>query len=210
MKLRGIHRFAWDDSPRDISFTMNNTQELRWALDAAAGNRMAFGCLYDRYVEELYRFIYYKTHHKQTAEDMTSDVFIKALDHIGSFDGTKGSFRTWLYAIARRTVIDYYRTQKIAVSIDDAWDIPVASDMRQVVHAKVDLAQMQKYMQLLSSDQRDVIVLRLWEDMSFKEIAEILEKSEASCKMAFSRSMKTLREAMPATLFVLLLLNHII
>lgn len=191
---------------------MDDTYIQQWTRDAVSGDTVSFGKLYDCYIQELYRFVYYKTHHTQTAEDITADVFIKALDNIASYDETKASFRTWLYTISRRTVIDHYRTDKFALSIDadDAWDIPSEDNTREQVHAKVDVAVLQPYLNQLSSEQRDVIMLRLWEQLSYKEIAEILGKSEASCKMAFSRSMKTLKDAMPISLYLLFAITSIL
>jgi len=177
----------------------------RWAKAAAAGDRDAFGKLYDTYIKEIYRFVYYKTHQRETAEDITADIFVKALHKVETFDTTKGTFRTWLYTIARSTVIDFYRVKKYDTAITDAWDIPDESDTTKKIHARVDMAAIRPYMAQLSADQRDILMLRLWEEKSYKEIATILGKSEASCKMAFSRSIKTLREQMPLHLFLLLL-----
>ncbi|PIR75566.1 MAG: hypothetical protein CO030_02135 [Candidatus Magasanikbacteria bacterium CG_4_9_14_0_2_um_filter_42_11] len=92
---------------------MNNTRIQRWADAATHGDREAFGQLYDLYIKEIYRFVYYKTHQKETAADITADIFVKALHKIDTFDAMKGSFRTWLYTIARSAVIDHYRTKNM-------------------------------------------------------------------------------------------------
>lgn len=177
------------------------------AVKAAQGDRVAFGHLYDAHVNELYKFVYYKTHHKQSAEDLTADIFMKALEHMGSFDPSKAGFRTWLYTIARRTIIDHYRKQKPSTSIEDAWDLPYDTDVVSDLHTQLDVEQLKKYMHVLSAEQRDILMLRLWEDMSFKEVAEVLGKTEGSCKMAYSRALKTLRRHMPVTLFLLIILT---
>src|SRR6056297_2278284 len=77
------------------------------------GQLDSFNWLYERYIKKIYNFIYYKTMHQETAEDLTSQTFIKALNKINSFDSEQGTFQAWLYKIARNTVIDHYRTQKI-------------------------------------------------------------------------------------------------
>lgn len=187
-----------------------DTHIQRWAIASVAGDRQSFGRLYDYYIREIYRFVYYKTHHREIAEDVTADIFLKAWNRIASFDSDKGTFRTWLYAIARSTVIDHYRTEKSASSIDDAWDLPSDHDMAGVLDTALDISRVEPYLAQLSSEQREIIILRLWEDKSYREIAEILGKSEASCKMAFSRSIKTLREIMPLSLLILFLLHKII
>lgn len=87
------------------------------------GELEAFGFLYDNYIKKIYDFIYYKTHHQETAEDLTNATFMKALENIRKFNLQEAYFPAWLYKIARNTVIDHYRTQKNHNNIDDAWDI---------------------------------------------------------------------------------------
>jgi RNA polymerase sigma-70 factor (ECF subfamily) len=186
---------------------MKHTTIERLALRASKGNTDAFGRIYDYFIVEIYRFVYYKTHHTQTAEDLSADIFVKALRNISSYDGSKASFRTWLYTIARRVIIDHYRGDKHNAPIEDAWDIPGDTHVEQHIHAQIDLDRIRPYLAKLKADQREIILLRLWEDMSFKEIAEVQGKSEASCKMAFSRSIKVLRASMPLSLFLFFILN---
>lgn len=186
-------------------YLSHHMEEKQLALQAKKGDKQAFGMLYDTYVKEIYRFVYYKTHDKYTAEDLVTEIFIKALEKIHTYNEEKASFRTWLYTITRRTIIDHYRTVKTSVPIEDAWEITDNSDVQKKVFDAVEFAQMQEYMKLLSAEQRDIILLRLWEDLSFREIAEVLGKTEASCKMSFSRALKELKGHIPVTLFLLLI-----
>jgi RNA polymerase sigma-70 factor (ECF subfamily) len=170
-------------------------------------SRSEFTILYDQYVDKIYRFIYYKTHHKETAEDLTSVAFVKALNSFSSFDQNKGGFSAWIYKIARNTVIDFYRSKKTLINIDDVWDLSDNQDIEREVDASLKLAEVKKYLKNLSSEQRDVIILRVWEGLSYKEIAAVLGKSENSCKMMFFRTIKKLKEEMPLVLFLCLLLK---
>ncbi|MBX4210481.1 RNA polymerase sigma factor [Candidatus Parcubacteria bacterium] len=172
------------------------------------GNRENFGKLYDIYVKPLYTYIYYKTHHKEIAEDLTSTTFFKALNNIHSFESGK-SFRAWLYRIAHNNVIDYYRGKKIHQNIDDAWDISDGTDFVGDLDSDRKLGEVKKYLKKLSKEQRDIIVMRVWQDLSYKEIAEIIGKSEGNCKVIFSRSMDKLRTIMPATLYAAFILSLI-
>jgi len=183
----------------------NNEQEIIAACQA--GRPEEFSRLYDNYIEKIYRFIYYKTHHCQTAEDLTSQTFMKAWKHISRFDMNKNSFNSWIYKIARNTVIDHYRTQKRQQNIEDAWDLSIFDDTIENIDTKNKLEEVKKYIETLNSEHRDILILRLWQELSYKEIATILDKSEASCKMAFSRGLKKLRKQMPAHLFLLLFIN---
>lgn len=168
-----------------------------------------FGNLYDSYVRKIYDFIYYRTHHKQTAEDLTSLVFTKALENFSRYDDKKGGFSAWLYRIAKNTVIDHYRTNKPTNSLEDAWDAPAASDVLRDADTALKLEQVKKYLNKLEPLQRDIVLMRVWDGLSHKEIAEILGISEASAKMTFSRTLARLnKETAFAAISLLLLIRN--
>jgi RNA polymerase sigma-70 factor (ECF subfamily) len=165
-----------------------------------------FGAIYDEYVRRIYNFIYYKTHHKETAEDLTSQTFAKALNKLSDFNGERGSFPSWLYAIARNNVIDFYRTRKSSMNVEDVWDLADDTDIERDIEAAQKLRKVKKYLKALKPEQREVVLLRVWGDYPYKEIAEIMGKTENNCKVLFSRTMKKLREDMPLSAFLSLLL----
>lgn len=171
---------------------MNDDHE--YARRVARGETEAFGVLYDRYIEKIYRFIYYKTFSKEVSEDLVSDVFTKAFGKIGSYDTGKGSFSAWLYRIARNAVIDHYRTKKATTPIEDEFDLGTDDRTPEALDALRTLAHVTEYMETLTPKQREIITLRVWEEKSYREIAEIVGGSEDSVKMAFSRSIRELRE----------------
>lgn len=173
-----------------------------------AGDSRAFGTLYDQFLERIYRFIYLKTMDRPTAEDLTSQTFMKALEHIRSFDASKGSFSSWIYRIARNTVTDYYRARRSDVVLEDAWGIAQESTVERDTDTSLHMDRVQKYLKELSSREREIILMRVWGEASYEEIANALGVSEASCKMAYSRGIKKLRELMPAAAFVLFLLSR--
>jgi len=178
--------------------------ELMIVARAQQGDRENFGLLYDRYVKKIYDFIYFKTNHKETAEDLTILVFAKALDNISVFQNT-GKFSAWLYRIARNTVIDHYRGLKKDINIEDVWDLSEHKDIALDIDVKNKLQEVKKYLSRLSSEQRDLIVMRVWQDMSYREIATVLGKTEAGCKMNFCRLMKNLRSEILLILSILFL-----
>lgn len=183
--------------------------EQKLVAQTQSGNKDAFGELYEQYVKQIYNFVYYKTHHKETAEDLTSQAFMKAYNNFHTFDQDKGPFSAWLYRIARNCVVDHYRAKKPAtVDIEDIWDFDIANseDVLRDTHNKLLFEEVSVYMKELTAEQREVVTMRIWGEMSFKEIAEALGKSEGSSKMLFSRTLSRLKEKMPlATLSVLLL-----
>jgi len=128
------------------------------------------------------------------------------LEKIKTFNSDKGTFSAWLYQIARNTVIDHYRTRKKTVDIDDVWDMAEDQDIERDIDVQEKLKSVEKHLAKLRSEQREIIIMRIWQDMSYAEIAEALDKSEGSCKMAFSRAINTLRREMPLEIFIMFLL----
>jgi len=161
-----------------------------------------FSILYCKYVKKIYKFIYYKVQHRETAEDLTSLTFMKALDKINSFSNARSTFSTWIYTIARNNVIDFYRTNKNNLDINDIWDLEDHTDIERDADAKSKLVKVEKYLKELKAEQREIIMLRVWEDMSYREIAEITGKSEGNCKVIFFRALKELKTKMPLELLL--------
>lgn len=158
-----------------------------------AGRLEDFTVLYDRYVRKIYDFIYYKTHHKETAEDLVSETFFRALDRIGTFDPGRGTFQAWLYQIARNQVIDHYRRQRPTADIEDAWDLGSGEDVARDTGMRLELEAVREAMRSLKPAEREIITLRLWQEMGYDEIAAALGKSEEAAKMAYSRAIRSLR-----------------
>lgn len=157
------------------------------------GQVESFGLLYDKYVRKIYDFIYYKTHHKETAEDLCSKVFMKCLENLEKYQEEKGAFSSWLYRIAANTVTDHWRTQKHHSDISDAWDLASEDDLFKDIENKEKFAEVEKLLKRLKPEQRDIVMLRIWSGLSYKEIAEIIGKSENNCKMIFSRTIGNVR-----------------
>jgi RNA polymerase sigma-70 factor, ECF subfamily len=174
---------------------------------AQAGDSEAFGLLYDHYLDPIYRFIYYKVFCREVAEDLTSDTFMKALKRLGSYQVDRGRFNSWLYQIARNTVVDYYRTKKESVPIDDVFDLGHDERTAEQLDALAGLAKVEEYLKALPARQREIITLRIWEGKSFDEIASLLGGTEGSVKMAFSRSIRQLREVCGESALTLLMLG---
>jgi RNA polymerase sigma-70 factor (ECF subfamily) len=182
--------------------------ELEIIKACQAGNFDGFGALYEAYIRKIYDFIYYKTYHKETAEDIASAVFMKALENIGSYKPGKGSFSAWLYGIARHAVIDHYRRGKPEIPVEDIWDLAEPRDFTVDIDAKHQLKEVQTHLAKFKPAHREIMMLRLWQELSYREIAEIAGTSEANCKMIFSRTLGKLRAEMgPAAFIAFLLIN---
>jgi len=173
--------------------TFEIVDDAQLVANFRSGKTEDFGLLYDKYVRKIYDYIYFKTHHKEIAEDLCSKTFIKCLEKLETYQQSKGSFSSWLYRIATNTVIDHYRTQKNHADIADAWDLASDEDLLKDVENKDKFVEVEKLLKELSPQQRDIVMLRIWSGLSYKEIAEIVGKSEDNCKMIFSRAVGKMR-----------------
>lgn len=184
-----------------------NDVDLEIVKSFQAGDKDSFVKLYDKYLKQIYSFIYYKTSHKETAEDLTSQTFFKALRYLDGFNLIKNcSFSAWLFTIARNSVTDHYRSSKLFRNIDDVWDLASTEDIVKNFESKEESAQLLKYLKELNSKQREIVILRVFQDLSYREIANITNRSESACKMDFSRALKKLIEKIPLEVLMLILL----
>lgn len=171
------------------------------------GNLEFFTELYNLYIRKIYGFVYFKTHHKQIAEDLTGEIFLKALENFKKFNLEKGRFSSWIYRIARNTIIDYYRTRKFEYNISDAWDLSAKDDINLDAENKEKIDKVRNFLRQMTSEQRDIIILRVWNDLSYREISEIMNKTEANCKMIFSRALGKMQQSGALILLMILLTN---
>jgi RNA polymerase sigma-70 factor (ECF subfamily) len=176
------------------------------AIEACQSGRLErFDDLYRQYIDRIYKFVYFKTFHRETAEDVTSDVFMKALERIDQFDQTKGTFSAWLYRIARNTVIDHYRTTHPTEEIEDGWSLSSSTNIEHDAEVHASLEKIQQALSVLKPEQREVVVMRLWDGLSHQEIAEILGMTESNTKQIFSRTIRKLREDYGSTFIIALI-----
>jgi RNA polymerase sigma-70 factor, ECF subfamily len=161
--------------PSDCSDT-----EVQLVRLAIAGVPEAFACLYDTYVDQIFRFILVRVSHRPTAEDLTSLEFLKAWEKLGRYRRRNLMFRGWLFQVARNTVIDHYRVQKetqpLETVVNTATD-PDA-DVSQQVEQQLRGEQLWTMVQELRDEQREVLVLKFGEGLSTGEVTEIMGKRQ--------------------------------
>src|SRR3989344_1070467 len=122
------------------------------------GHGEFFGELYDLYVKKIYDFLYYRLHHKETAEDLTATVFTKAFERIKQFNPSKAKFSTWLYQIAKNTLIDYFRAFKSITPIDDIWDLPAGANVERDADIALFMENITRSLSKFPAAQRDIII----------------------------------------------------
>ena len=160
---------------------------------AQDGDLECFGEIYDQFVGQIFRYIYFKTGEKVVAEDLTQTVFLKALERIEQLKGN-GSFVSWLYKIARNVIIDYYRGRHKTVSLDMVGEIADSGNGHSL-EPKEKLEETLKALVTLNEEEQEVIVLHCVEEYSFEEIAKITKKSPGALRILKHRALGKLKKA---------------
>ncbi len=163
-------------------------------LQVKKGNKEAFGALYQLYLDKIYRFIFFKVQqNRQLAEDLTEVSFMKAWSKIDLYKKTGGSFSSWLYTIARNTVIDHFREQNKLTSLQEDHHVD-STQIEENIFTKLEIERVQEAMKYLTDEQREIITLKFINDMSNKEIANILGKNEDAIRAMQYRALQELRK----------------
>ena len=159
----------------------------------------AFGELYDRYVQPIYRYIAFKVRTTTEAEDMTAEVFLKTWEYVQRREKKIENFRAFLYNLARNAVVDYYRhqaKQDIVKEQEEMAQIPAPAEhqISVLVELNSDMAMIERGLRGLKDEYREVLILRYIEDYSIVDIAAIMEKSRGAVRVNLHRAINALRE----------------
>ena len=170
------------------------------ATRASRGDVAAFGLLYDRHVEAVYRYVYYRVRVDAEAEDLTSDVFMRALKAIPRYE-PRQAFLAWLYRIARNAVIDRSRRASRQIPFEDALKHPEADTVVEPdaeILVRAESTALRAALAQLTPLQQEVVVLRFLEGFTTREIARIVGKREGTVRGIQFRAIGTLRQLIPS------------
>jgi len=182
-----------------------NLESEQKLVEEARRDPEVFGELFDRYYSPILNFILRRTGDVALAEDLTSDVFMKAYAKLWQFQWRGISFSSWLYRIASNQVRSHYRSQKSLISLDGlfevaGFDLADEVDLQQElldaeaqVQRHQDFLCVQKQLLLLPMKYQEVLALRFFEEKSLPEIAEILGKPQGTVKSLLSRGIQKLQ-----------------
>lgn len=163
---------------------------------ARQGSTAAVAALYEKHHLTIFRYLYYRTGDTHTAEDLTSEVFIRMIRSISSYQPLGVPFTAWLFQIARNITIDHFRKNSGAVSVTLNESVPAQGDMASVIDRRLDNQHLVAALKKLNEDQRDVIVLRFLAGMPIAEVSETLGKSENAVKGLQRRALMSLRQVL--------------
>ncbi len=163
---------------------------------AIKGDQRAFTQLYDLYFDKIFRYIYFRLKKQSESEDLTQEVFIKALKGIGSYKPGKTPFASWLFRIAHNQMIDHIRKYKNyqSTSLEDAVGVMGSEDPVDNAEKSMELQQLNAAIIQLPPAQQEVISLRFIAGLSIAEVAEISGKSEGTVKALQFNATVSLRK----------------
>lgn len=172
--------------------------EARLVRQAISGDPEAFAQLYDACVERVYRYVYFRVTDDAAAEDLTSQVFLKAWENLDGYKPGGSPFIAWLYTIARNLVIDHYRTRKETVPLEEVIS-EVNNEERtpdEEVEDRFDLQALRDALQFLTEEQQQVLVLKFIAGLPNRNIAKMMNKREGAVRALQMRGLQTLARYM--------------
>ena len=167
---------------------------------ARAGDKEAFGLLYDHYQSSVYRFLYYRTRSQTLAEDLTSETFFRALRSMNNFRWQGKDFGAWLMTIARNLTTDHFKAGRTRLEMttedmtphDDATEGPESA-----VIAGLTNEVLLKALTELPTEQRECLIMRFLQGLSIAETALALDRSDGAVKQLQLRGVRNLAKLIP-------------
>ncbi len=169
------------------------SQEEKLILRAREGDGEAFGELYERLADRIYRYIYFRVTDEELAEDLTSRVFLKAWEHLPSYKNSTSPFIAWLYTIAHNMLIDHYRVNRPTAPLDEIEIMPGDDPTpAEEVDRRSDVQTLRQALQQLTPIQREVVTMKLIDGMGTAEVAKRLHRTQGAIRALQMRALQSL------------------
>ena len=168
-------------------------------VEQAKQDPAAFGLLYEKYVQKIYNYIYYRTGNHHDAEDLTAKTFHRAMRHIPSYEQRGVPFSAWLYRIAHNVVANWHRdrSRRKVIALDE---LVLHQQWRPspegLVEADEEKRELLKVIRRLPADRQLLLILKFVEGMSNQAIGQVMGRSEGAVKSLYHRTLLALRKEM--------------
>jgi RNA polymerase sigma-70 factor (ECF subfamily) len=180
-------------------------KEEKALIERAKTDKEAFGELYERYVDRIYNYVYYRTGNVADAEDLTARIFMRAMKHIPRFEDKGVPFSAWLYRIAHNLVANFHRdrSRRKILALDDIvhWHVS-GEDPEMETQILEDKEALLHAIRRLPADRQELLILKFVERLPNADIGAIMGRSEGAIKSLYHRTLLSLRkefaEAAPA------------
>lgn len=169
--------------------------DLTTLIASAQDDPVAFGRLYDRYVQPIYRYLYSRLGDAAAAEDVTSQTFIAAYESLHKYH-ERGQFSAWLFRIAQSKMNGYFRRNRREVRLEAAGELFEREDALGTLIRAEELSQVRFLIKKLNPEEQDILRLRYVAELSFSEMAELLGKREDAVKKSVYRLLERLKGQM--------------
>lgn len=188
------------------AISLTNWRESIWLAEIKKGKEDGFGKIYDKYVDKIYRFVFLKIDSKESAEEVTQDVFLKFWQYARQEEKHISNVGALLYRIARNSITDYYR-MKGGETKQVEWETAEGNEEMIIdglnfnfkseddkIDERYDYETIVAEIQRLPDKYKEAVILKFIEDLTISEIAEIVEKDEGNVRVIAHRALKLLRE----------------
>ena len=174
---------------------ITDNQALELMQKAVIGDTEAFGALYERYFSPVYRYIFFRVRNTAVAEDITQAVFLKVFEKLPSYQDRKRPPLAFFFTVARNKVIDYWRVNKRTELLEDENDfIDLSPSAENIFSRTIASEELSRALEKIKPDQREAIILKFINELSYPEIAVMLKKKETAVRQLVSRGIKNLRQ----------------
>jgi RNA polymerase sigma-70 factor (ECF subfamily) len=166
-------------------------------VERAKEDPAAFGLLYQRYVKQIYNYVYYRTGNHHDAEDLTARTFYYALSNIGRYQSQGVPFSAWLYRIAHNQVANWHRdrSRRKMIALDELLSISQRKiTPESLIEAKEERNDLLKAIRRLPPDRQQLLILKFTAGLSNTEIGQVMGRSEGAIKSLYHRTLLVLRE----------------
>ena len=163
---------------------------------AQDGEADAFGELYERYVQTIFRFVYVRLDDRRDAEDLTEEVFLRVWQSLPNYREQGVPFLAFLFRIARNAVIDFYRSSKSSAHQESIEDNPLQdlrSDPGEQAITNLEHQELRRILDTMREDYRMVLVLRFLSELSPEETAQVMGRSTGAVRVLQHRALSALR-----------------
>lgn len=175
-------------------YNVSLMNETEWIKKAQNGDKYAFGVLYKQYYTRIYRYCRINLYHEQMADDVCQEVFIRAWKALPKFTlKNGGTFQAFLFRIARNLIIDLSRKKK-EISLEKVGEISINDNLIEDISRKEDIQKIKTALEKLADLDRQIIILRYFEELSHSESAKVLNMKEGALRVRTMRLLKKLKE----------------
>lgn len=185
--------------PLDALFVLVTESDEKLMEYVQRGNQKAFSKIYEKYKQRIFGFIMNMVNDKNIAQDLSHDVFLKVMRKADQYS-QEYKFSTWIFSIARNTTLDYFKkkseitfgldTEENQNWIDQAIDPHQDVEMQAIQRAEKDIVR--KCLQSLKAEHKDVLLMRIYSELNYEEIAQTMGKSLSSIKSLINRAKAAL------------------